>query len=169
MSKKLIKYAFIDRDGTLIYEPTPEETKPGDIPYQIDSIKKLKILPGVIEGLKKLLIADFKLVIVSNQDGLGTDVFPQKDFDIVQNNFLKLLEQQGIIFEDILICPHLPGDDCNCRKPKTGLLNDFIQKNSIDREKSMVIGNGKADRDLAKNLNLKFIEIKTNTTFNVTI
>lgn len=169
MSKKLIKYAFLDRDGTLIYEPTLEETKSGDIPYQIDNLEKLKILPGVITGLKKLLLADFRLVMISNQDGLGTSLFPQKNFDIVQNKFLKLLKQEGICFEDILICPHLPKDNCSCRKPKTELLNNFFKRDTIDWKNSLVIGNSRADKNFARNLNLKFIEIKTNTTFNVYI
>ena len=169
MSKKLIKYAFLDRDGTLIYEPTPKETKLGDIPYQIDSLKKLKILPGVVKGLKKLLLAGFNLIMISNQDGLGTSLFPQIKFDIVQNKFLNLLKQEGIYFEDILICPHLPEDNCNCRKPKIGLLDKFIKKNDIDWKKSIIIGNSQADKGLAKNLNLKFIKIETNQTFKLDI
>ena len=77
----LNKYAFLDRDGALIYEPSKAETPKGEIPYQIDSIKKLKILPGVIEGLKKLMNEGFKLILVSNQDYLGTEIFPESKFE----------------------------------------------------------------------------------------
>lgn len=164
-----MKYVFIDRDGTIIYEPTPEETKPGDVPYQIDSLEKLKILPGVIAGLRKLITDGYKLVMVSNQDGLGTKTFPRQNFDKPQNKLLKILKGNQIEFEKIFICPHLPKDGCDCRKPKTGLLNDFLKEKDIDRKDSLVIGNGGADKGLAKNLGLKFIEIKTNPTFNINI
>ncbi len=169
MPRKQIKYAFIDRDGTLIYEPTPEDTKPGDIPYQIDSIEKLKILPGVISGLKKLLSAGYKLVMVSNQDGLGTNLFPTQTFISPQNKLLEMLKENRITFEKILICPHLPKDNCDCRKPKTGLLDEFKKMKDINWIDSIVIGNSQADKKFAENLGLIFIEIKTNTTFKINI
>ncbi|MFH1536764.1 MAG: HAD-IIIA family hydrolase, partial [Patescibacteria group bacterium] len=89
------KIAFLDRDGTLIYEP--EETK------QIDSLEKLKILPGVITGLKKLTKQGYKLVMISNQDGLETKSFPKKDFDKPQNEMLKIFKKNGIEFYKIFI------------------------------------------------------------------
>ena len=163
-----MKYAFVDRDGTIIYEPTPQETKPGDVPYQVDNLKKLRILPGVIAGFRKLVADNYKLVMISNQDGLGTKTFSRQNFYKPQNKLLKILKENQIEFEEILICPHFPKDNCSCRKPKTGLLNDFLKKN-IDWKNSLVIGNGEADKGLAKNLGLKFIEVKTNTTFNINI
>ncbi|OGH88082.1 MAG: histidinol-phosphatase [Candidatus Magasanikbacteria bacterium RIFOXYC2_FULL_42_28] len=167
MSGQLTKYAFIDRDGTLIHEPTPQEIKPGDVPYQIDSLGKLKILPGVIDGLQKLVAAGYRLVMISNQDGLGAEIFPRPSFDSPQNKLLEICEDSGIIFEMILICPHLPVDDCNCRKPKTGLVDNLPMMENIDRVNSVVIGNSHTDKKFAKKLGLKFVEIKTNTTFKV--
>ena len=163
------KYAFIDRDGTLIYEPTTEETKPGDVPYQIDSLEKLKILPGVITGLRKLLSAGYRLVMVSNQDGLGTDLFPMENFFPPQNRLLGVLKENGITFEEILICPHLLEDRCRCRKPKIGLLDKFLKEKDFDRTNSIVIGNSLTDKKFAEKSGLKFIEIKTNATFNVNV
>lgn len=147
------KYAFLDRDGTLIYEP--QDT------FQIDSLEKLKILNGVIKALKQLKIKGYKFIIVSNQDGLGTKSFPQKDFEKPQNKMLKIFAAAGINFEKIFICPHMPEDNCNCRKPKTGLLDEFMKNNSIDKDKSFVCGDRQTDKELAKNLGLKFIPIKS--------
>lgn len=151
------KFAFIDRDGTMINEP--EETK------QVDSLSKLKILPGVINGLQQLLKADYKLVMVSNQDGMGTKFFPKKDFSKPQNALLKILTQNKIKFYKIYICPHLPQKNCSCRKPKLGLLKKFLLEESIDYKNSLVIGDRPSDQHLAKNLKIKFIEMATNSRF----
>jgi imidazoleglycerol-phosphate dehydratase / histidinol-phosphatase len=145
----LKKYAFLDRDGTLIFEPKDS--------FQIDSIKKLKILPGVISGLKKLIKEGFTLIMITNQDGLGTKSFPQKDFEKPQQEMLKIFRKEGIEFEKIFICPHLEKDNCNCRKPKTGLVDELV---NIDLENSFVCGDRESDKGFAKNLNLKFISPK---------
>ena len=144
------KYAFIDRDGTLIYEP-PED-------FQIDSLEKLNIFPGVIEGLKKLLKDGFRLILISNQDGLGTKSFPKEDFEKPQNEMLRILEEEGIEFEEIFICPHLPEDNCECRKPKTGLTDEFIRSANINTKESFVCGDRDSDKKFANNLGLKFVE-----------
>jgi len=102
MSKK---YAFVDRDGTLIFEP--QDT------FQIDSVEKLKILPGVIEGLQKLKKLGYGLIMISNQDGLGTSSFPKNDFEKPQNKMIEIFKKVGIEFEEIFICPHLDADKCN--------------------------------------------------------
>ena len=156
MNKKL-KYALLDRDGTLIFEP--QDT------YQIDSLEKLKILDGVIEGLHFLLNNDYRLIMISNQDGLGTESFPKKDFEIPQNAMLKIFSDNNINFEEIFVCPHLPEDNCACRKPKTGLLDDWLETVNIDTEQSFVCGDRPTDSELAKNLNLKFVPIPTNGNF----
>lgn len=155
------KYAFLDRDGTLIFEPQGT--------FQIDNIEKLQILPGVIDGLKRLGKEGFKLIMVSNQDGLGTKAFPKKDFDKVQNKMLGIFGKNGIKFSEIFICPHLPFDNCDCRKPKTGLVDAFFAKNRarIDMENSFMYGDRDSDRAFAKNLNLKFIKATTNGKFNL--
>ncbi len=159
------KYAFLDRDGTLIYEPPEEDTPSGDVPYQIDSLKKLKILNGVIEGLKGLIDLGYKLVMISNQNGLGLKIFPRANFERPHQEMLKIFKRNGIFFEEIFICPHLPEDNCNCRKPKTGLLEEFFDRNEIDMENSFVCGDRDSDRELAKNLGIKFIGMKTNGEF----
>lgn len=150
MSKK---YALLDRDGTLIFEP--QDT------FQVDSIEKLEILPGVMDGLKELVERGFKLVMISNQDGLGTDFFPKKDFEIPQSKMLEIFRKKGIKFEKIFICPHLSKDNCKCRKPKTGLVDKFMKSADVDMEKSFVCGDRESDKEFAKNLGLKFIEPKT--------
>ncbi len=156
-NNQAIKVAFLDRDGTLIYEPP--DTK------QVDSLAKLRILPGVIVGLKTLLSQGFKLVMISNQDGLGTRVFPQKNFEAAQNKFLKDLKSNGIVFDQVFICPHFEKDKCDCRKPKTGLLKKFLKNNSIDCEKSFVVGDRESDREFAKNIGIKSYVMNTNSTF----
>ena len=163
------KFAFIDRDGTLIHEPTPEETRSGDIPYQIDNLKKLKILPNVVEGLQRLIKKNYKLVMISNQDGVGTNIFPQTSFDEVQNKLIEILKDNGIIFEKIFICTHMPDKNCKCRKPKTALLDNLLKEEKINIEKSLFIGDRDSDKEMAKNICIKFIEIKTNGAFKIDI
>jgi imidazoleglycerol-phosphate dehydratase / histidinol-phosphatase len=161
------KYAFLDRDGALIYEPSLEETPSGEVPYQIDSIEKLKILPGVLTGLKKLREEGFKLVLISNQDDLGKKIFPRPNFERPQQKMLKVFRENGIEFEEIFICPHTLEDECLCRKPKTGLVEEFFERNEVDRENSFMYGDRESDEQFAKNLNIKFIKAKTNEKFNL--
>ncbi len=151
------KYAFLDRDGTLIFEP--QDT------YQIDSIKKLKILDGVVKGLKELRKQDYQLVMVTNQDGLGTSSFPKANFQLPQSKMLEIFEKEGIRFNQILICPHLQSDKCGCRKPKTGLFKKFIDTNEIVKNTSFVFGDRKTDKEFAKNIKVRFILMKTNGNF----
>ncbi|MDD5040804.1 MAG: bifunctional histidinol-phosphatase/imidazoleglycerol-phosphate dehydratase HisB [Candidatus Peribacteraceae bacterium] len=149
--------AFLDRDGTLLWEPP--ETR------QIDSLEKLKILPGVIEGLKQLCKRGFALVMVSNQDGIGTPKFPRKQFELPQKNFLRQLASQGIAFADVFVCPHTPEEQCACRKPKTGLVKDFLRRNGVDLSSSLMIGDRKTDEEFAKNIGVRFVRMETNGRF----
>lgn len=151
------KYAFIDRDGTIIFEP--QDT------FQIDSVAQLKILPGVVVGLQQLLRSDYKLIMISNQDGLGTKSYPEKNFDEVQNKLMSVLKQNGIVFEKVFVCPHFEQDGCLCRKPKLGLVKVFLVKNKIDLEKSFVCGDRKSDRDFSRNIKVRFVSMKTNGNF----
>src|SRR3989338_5741889 len=155
-STEKLKIAFLDRDGVLIYEP--QDTK------QIDSLEKLEILPGVISGLKSLMASGYELVMVSNQDGLGTKSFPTRNFEIVQNKLLEVLKKEGISFYKIFICPHFEKDRCNCRKPKTGLLEKFL-KEDIDFRNSFVVGDRKSDEELAENIGVKFYKVEVNGNF----
>lgn len=136
---------FIDRDGTLIEEPADK---------QVDAIDKLRLMPGVIAALLRLRDAGYRLVMVTNQDGLGTPAFPQQDFDGPQNLLLRILESQGIIFDDILICPHRPDAGCACRKPGTALVAAYVARRPIARAQSHVIGDRDTDLLLAERLGL---------------
>lgn len=149
--------AFLDRDGTLLWEP-PET-------QQIDSLDKLRILPGVIEGLLRLQRSGFELVMVSNQNGIGTPAFPKRDFEIPQREFLRQLKERGIVFKEIFICPHLPGKGCDCRKPRTGLVDDFLKRNNIDLSSSLMIGDRETDGEFAQNLSVRFVRMETNGCF----
>ena len=145
------KVLFIDRDGTLIAEP-PD--------FQIDSFAKLKFLPHVITYLGKLAReTDYELVMVSNQDGLGTDSFPENTFYPVQNFMLETLSGEGIDFAEILIDRSFARENKPTRKPNTGLLEKYL-KGDYDLANSFVIGDRESDVQLAANLNAKAIFIK---------
>lgn len=141
---------FIDRDGTLIEEPADE---------QVDTLEKLRLCPGVVQALLVLRRAGYALVLVSNQDGLGTPNFPHEAFRQPHDFMRELLRSQGIEFEKELICPHFEGDGCDCRKPRVGLFKDYLAGNQIDLERSFVIGDRDSDLELAKNLSLPGIRI----------
>lgn len=138
------KILFIDRDGTLIEEPHDE---------QIDSFDKLKFLPGVFRNLGFIRQQlDFKFVMVSNQDGLGTPSFPEDTFWPVHNFILQTLEGEGITFDDMHIDRHFPEDHSPMRKPGTGMLQAYIDNPDIDLAASYVIGDRETDAQLAENL-----------------
>ena len=124
MNNQSQKILFIDRDGTLIYEPED---------FQVDSLSKIRLLPSVIEALTKLKDSGYFLVMVTNQDGLGTESFPEPDFEKCQNFLIDLFSSQNINFERIFICPHFERDQCECRKPRTGLLTQFLVDVIIDK------------------------------------
>lgn len=144
---KSTRCLFIDRDGTLIEEPQDE---------QIDSFEKLKFTKGVFRNLGFIREhLDFKFVMVSNQDGLGTDSFPEKIFWPIQNFVLQSLEGEGITFDDILIDHHRPEDNSPMRKPGTGMLKKYIENSAYDLKNSYVIGDRDTDAELADNLGCK--------------
>ncbi len=152
-----LKIAFLDRDGTLILEPVDTE--------QIDLVEKVQVLPGVVEGLKRLKEEGYRFVMISNQDGRGTSSFPEEDFQRPQEKFLELLQKEGIEFYRILICPHFPEDNCLCRKPRTGLVQDFLMQEKINLEQSIMIGDREADLEFAKNVGVWGIQMETNGSF----
>lgn len=148
------KIAFLDRDGALIFEP-PDT-------FQIDRIELLQILPGVIEALKTLIERGFKLVMVSNQDGLGTEAFPTSSFEDPQNKMLSIFKENGIEFLAVCICPHFPDESCACRKPKLGIVEGFLKTHDVDLDSSIMYGDRETDRQFAQNLGVRFIKTKTN-------
>lgn len=145
------KILFIDRDGTLIIEPEDK---------QIDRMDKLAFLPNVIPALLKLKNAGFSFVMISNQDGLGTASFSREDFEGPHELMLRIFESQGIRFDSIRICPHKAEEGCDCRKPKVGLIMDYLIEQKMDRDSSYVIGDRETDMELAKNLGIKGIRIE---------
>ena len=124
-----------------------------------DDLSKIKLVPKVISSLKKLNNYGYQFVMVSNQDGLGTDSFPQESFDKCQSFILDLFSTQGIDFRKILICPHFDEDQCDCRKPKTGLLTEFLTHENIDTARSYVIGDRDTDMLLAERMAIQGIMI----------
>ncbi|GHT23180.1 histidine biosynthesis bifunctional protein HisB [Bacteroidia bacterium] len=138
------KVLFIDRDGTLIVEPPVTE--------QVDTLEQLEFLPGVIRNLalirEKL---DFELVIVTNQDGLGTPAYPQAHFDAVQGKMLEIFKNEGVVFDAVFIDRSFPEDNLPTRKPGIGLLTDYVN-GDYDLEHSFVIGDRLTDVHLADNL-----------------
>jgi len=143
------KVLFIDRDGTLVIEPP--------IDYQLDSLDKLEFYPGVFQWLSRIAKEmDYELVMVTNQDGLGTDSFPEETFWPAQNKIVQAFENEGIKFSEILIDKSFPEENAPTRKPRTGLLNAYIYGN-YDLANSYVIGDRETDVELAENLGAKGI------------
>jgi imidazoleglycerol-phosphate dehydratase/histidinol-phosphatase len=144
------KVLFIDRDGTIIAEPEDE---------QVDSFEKLTFLPGAITSLSKIAKeTDFELVMVTNQDGLGTESFPEATFWPVQNKMLEILKSEGVVFAEIFIDKTVPSQNVPTRKPGTAMLIKYLAK-GIDLNSSFVIGDRLTDVELAKNLGCKAIFI----------
>ena len=137
------KILFIDRDGTVIHEPED---------FQVDRLDKVRLVDDVIRSLQVLRDHGYRFVMVTNQDGLGTDAFPQAHFDAPHALVMSLFETQGIRFDEVMICPHLPEQNCECRKPRTGLLTRFLAANDIDLSASAVIGDRQTDMELAERI-----------------
>ena len=148
------KVLFIDRDGTLVIEPP--------VDYQLDSLEKLEFYPGVFSGLSKIFNElDYEIVMVTNQDGLGTKSFPEDTFWPAQNKIIQAFKNEGVEFSEVLIDKSFPEENAPTRKPRTGLLNKYIH-GDYDLENSFVIGDRATDIELAENLNCGGIYIGEN-------
>jgi imidazoleglycerol-phosphate dehydratase / histidinol-phosphatase len=143
---------FLDRDGTLNEEP-PDE--------QVDGLEKIRLVPGVIPALLDLKRAGFIFVMVTNQDGLGTPSLPSEKFHPAHQFILALFASQGIEFDAVFICPHFKREDCACRKPKIGMVLDYIQANPVDKAHSYMIGDRDTDLEFAANLGIQGLRVRT--------
>jgi imidazoleglycerol-phosphate dehydratase / histidinol-phosphatase len=144
------KVLFIDRDGTIIEEPEDE---------QVDNFEKLVFLPAAISCLSQIAKeTDYELVMVTNQDGLGTELFPEETFWPVQNKMLQILKGEGVAFREIFIDRSMPADNAPTRKPGTAMLVKYLAE-GVDLDASFVIGDRLTDIQLAKNLGCKSIYI----------
>ncbi len=142
---ELQKIAFLDRDGTLVWEPLDE---------QVDRLEKISLLPDVIPALLRIRDAGYQFVMITNQDGLGTESFPEAAFRVCQDFILELFSSQGIVFREVFVCPHYPTDGCKCRKPLPGHIGDFMRRANVDRATSFVVGDRETDLEFANNLGL---------------
>ena len=143
---------FLDRDGTLIEEPAD---------FQIDAYEKLRFVRGVIPALLKLRDAGWQFVMVTNQDGLGTDSYPQASFDGPHALMMQVFESQGIVFHDVLIDRSFPHENSPTRKPAIGLALPYIQDRGIDWKRSAMVGDRPTDNQFAANLGIRAFQLKT--------
>ncbi|KQQ81579.1 imidazoleglycerol-phosphate dehydratase [Xanthomonas sp. Leaf131] len=143
---------FVDRDGTLITEPAD---------YQIDAYEKLRFVDNVIPAMLKLRDAGYQFVIVSNQDGLGSEGYPQASFDGPNNLMLQIFASQGIVFREVLIDCSWPADNAPTRKPGVGLMVPYLQDRTIDWARSAMVGDRITDIQFAQNLNIRGFQLRT--------
>ena len=145
------KVIFIDRDGTIIVEPPVTE--------QVNTLDEMQFLPHAISALRNIATLDYELVIATNQDGLGTEVYPQERFDTVQAKMLEVLSGEDVTFDDVLIDKSFPHEGLNTRKPGVGMFGKYLNNPEYDLAGSYVIGDRLTDIILAKNLGAKGILI----------
>ena len=146
MKKKIL---FLDRDGTILCEPQPDQ--------QIDRLDKFGFLPGAITALARLAAeTDYRFVMVSNQDGLGTPAFPRRDFQPLQDLMVRTLATEGVVFDEVLIDESFPEWNSPCRKPRTGLVDKYLN-DALDYENSYVVGDRATDMQLAANMGIRGI------------
>ncbi len=143
---------FVDRDGTLIEEPAD---------FQIDAYEKLRFVRGVIPALLKLRDAGYEFVIVSNQDGLGSEAYPRASFDAPQALMMQVFESQGIAFREVLIDASLPADNSPNRKPGIGMMLRYLQDRGIDWARSAMVGDRSTDIQFAEHMNIRGFQLQT--------
>lgn len=143
---------FVDRDGTLIEEPAD---------FQIDAYEKIRFVRDVIPAMLKLRDAGYQFVIVSNQDGLGSEGYPQASFDGPNDLMLQIFASQGIVFRDVLIDGSWPHDNAPTRKPGIGMMLPYLQDRSIDWARSAMVGDRPTDIQFAQNMNIRGFQLRT--------
>ncbi|MNV22598.1 Histidine biosynthesis bifunctional protein HisB [compost metagenome] len=143
---------FIDRDGTLIEEPAD---------FQIDAYEKIRFVRDVIPAMLKLRDAGYQFVIVSNQDGLGSEGYPQASFDGPNDLMLQIFASQGIVFRDVLIDGTWPHDNAPTRKPGIGMMLPYLQDRSIDWARSAMVGDRLTDIQFAENMKIRGFQLRT--------
>jgi imidazoleglycerol-phosphate dehydratase/histidinol-phosphatase len=145
------KVLFVDRDGTLIEEP-PDE--------QVDSIEKIRFMPEVFAALRGVQKLGYKLAMVTNQDGLGSASFPQKNFDVPHQFMMDAFSSQGVEFAAVFVCPHRKSDGCDCRKPRIKLVESWVREQDVDLGASVMIGDRDTDLEFATNLGVRGIRVR---------
>lgn len=146
---------FLDRDGTLLFEPPDGLVRP----------ENFRILPGVIEGLRALRSHGYTLVMITNQ---RFSVFPEWKacFEETQRMLFDALGKEGLSFDAVFMCPHVDDDRCRCRKPKTGMVDQFLREHAIDKARSLVVGdNPSADGGIATAMGVRYVRMQSNGTF----
>jgi D-glycero-D-manno-heptose 1,7-bisphosphate phosphatase len=149
ISKPSNKAIFLDRDGVINVNE----------PEYVHKIKDFKFVRGAIPALKKLSNTDYKIIIITNQSGIGRGYYTIKDFEKLNSWMLKTLKRKGIRIDKVYFCPHKPEDNCNCRKPKPGLILKAIEDFGINLSKSWLVGDDVRDVILGRSMNIKTIKI----------
>jgi imidazoleglycerol-phosphate dehydratase/histidinol-phosphatase len=151
MGKRIL---FIDRDGVILQEPPTD--------FQVDAIEKTSFVPGVVSALARIAAElDYYKVMVTNQDGLGTESYPETNFHPYHDLMLRTLEGEGFVFDEMIIDKTFAADNQPTRKPGTGLLKHFLNNDAFDLANSFVIGDRWSDIQLAKNLGCKAIYFRS--------
>ncbi|HEY4963193.1 MAG TPA: HAD-IIIA family hydrolase [Candidatus Saccharimonadales bacterium] len=163
------KYAFLDRDGTILIEPEQDGTDSYPLQTTREKMTRLRFLNDALEGLDKLKKLGFKFVLVTNQPWLDTPKRPKDIYEEVTSKMYAELDNRGIVFDFVMMCPHGPEENCECRKPKIGGLKDFLETNkgNIDFEHSLMFGDRDTDGIFADNLGVRFVRIVPNTKFEI--
>jgi D-glycero-D-manno-heptose 1,7-bisphosphate phosphatase len=143
-------YIFLDRDGTIIEEK-----------HYLSDYRQVKLLPGAAMGLKEFQKAGFGLIVITNQSGLGRGFFNLQQLDLIHQKMCELLADEGVIIDDILYCPHTPDQNCQCRKPETGLIQAAAEKLKFKPEDCIVIGDKPCDIELGQNIKARTILVRT--------
>lgn len=148
---KVSRFVLIDRDGTLIVER-----------HYLSDPKDVELIPGVAEGLRQLREKGFGLIVITNQSGLGRGFFDQVCLNLIHKRMCELLAAEGVYLDGIYVCPHIPEDNCLCRKPRTGLVELAVKEFNVDLQASFVIGDKLSDIELGKRIGATTFLVRSN-------